>query len=361
MFEVAQYAPLLHTRTAEIRGLRELPEATKDQIFPIFVIRPWPRAKSIDTAFEKLGEAFGDRVFAVDLEREFPHANPDKPAQVEFDALRSPNSGFENYYAKLASIDGAVPVLQLTGDIAEIPLQIERILEIGRGGFARITRDDAHLVGAILASIDGQHASDFSIIVDAGWATDVLQQADWARGLATTFFNQDPERAIVICGSSFSAEFGKVKGSTSFQIGERLLYANVRNNLNANLIYGDWASTRPPSYDDGIRRTVPRLDLSFLSAWDVFRSRKLEHPDDEYETYWESYREVAGRVLTSASWDDVPPVWGRYAIECTAADMPVAIKSPITAAAARINLHIHVQANFNTPQLLGNTDDPYED
>lgn len=363
MFEVAQYAPLLHTRQSEVRALRELPDSTKDLMLPLFVLRPWPRAKSIDLAFEKMVEATGGRLFGVDLENEYPQADPEKQAQVEFDELRSPNAAFSAYYDRLSEIDGAIPVLQLTGDLGELGEQITRINQIGRGGFARIREDDSTAVPQILNAIADLPAHDFTIFIDAGWARDVLQQGNWALSIAQQFFDQEPERPIVICGSSFPMAFSKMGASAEFEINERLLFTQVRNNLNANLIYGDWASTRPPSYDDSIKRTVARLDVAQLSEWPIFRARKVfkENEDGDEEEVWETYQEVADRLISSAYWDEVPTIWGRYALECTADDLPTSIKSPQTAAAVRINIHLHVQSHSSTPELLNETDDPYED
>jgi len=363
MFEVAQYAPLIHTRISEVRGLRELPDSSKDLILPLFVLRPWPRAKALQVAFDRMTEATGGRKFGIDLESEFPQANSENIAQIEFDAMRNPANGFANYYEKVGQVDGAVPVLQLTGEIAELPLQVERIQAIGRGGFVRITKNNAEHNEQVAAAIENLPAGDFSIFIDAGWQRDILLQSAWAVAMAQYYFDQTPDRAIVICGSSFPIDFAKVNGSYAFSINERLLFTQVRNSLNANFIYGDWASTRPPSYDDDIRRTVPRIDLAQTAEWPVYRSRKIQKRNDngDLELVWESYKDVAIRLVDGQYWDTIPAIWGRYAIECTANDLPNSIKSPMIAAATRVNLHLHMQSHFNTPELIRNTDDPYID
>ena len=363
MFEVAQYAPLIHTRISEVRGLRELPDSTKDLILPLFVLRPWPRAKTLKVAFERITEAIGGRQFAVDLECEFPKAEPENDAQIEFDELRNPHNSFAAYYKKIDQIEGAIPVLQLTGDLAELPAQLDQMQKIGRGGFARITRKNFQYIEQVAAAVSNLPPDQFSIFVDAGWQRDILQQSAWALSMAQHFFDQSPDRAIVVCGSSFPIDFAKINGSSTFSINERLLFNHVRNNLNANLVYGDWASTRPPSYDDAIRRTVPRVDIAPSTEWPVYRAQKVEKLDqnDEPILAWESYQEVAERLISSHYWGNVPPIWGRYTIECTANDLSNSIKSPMVAAAVRVNLHMHVQAHFNTPELLGHTDDRYVD
>lgn len=363
MFEVAQYAPLIHTRISEVRGLRELPDSTKDLILPFFVLRPWPRAKTLQVAFDRMVAATGGRRFAIDFEREFPEADPENQAQVEFDEFRNPHNAFENYYEKIAQIDGAIPVLQVSDDLADLALQVERIQALERGGFARITRKNFQHIEHVATAIANMPANQFSIFIDAGWQRDILQQSAWVLAMAQHYFDQNPERAIVVCGSSFPMDFAKVDGSSAFSINERLLFTQVRSSLNANLVYGDWASTRPPIYDDAIRRTVPRVDIAQLTEWPVYRAQKVEKLDenDEPSMVWENYQEVAERLIDGQYWSNVPPIWGRYTIECTANDLPNSIKSPMVAAAVRVNLHLHVQAHFNTPELLAHTDDPYVD
>jgi hypothetical protein len=363
MFEAATYSPLLHTRQSEVRGLRELPDSTKDLLFPVFVLRPWPRAKSIEMAFEKILEAMGGRPFGLDLESDFPTADQSKPAEVEFDELRSPDICFSAYFEKVAQIEGAVPVLRLTDDIECLKRQIDRMAEISRGGFVRIRQSDLHFVPTVLEAIADIPANDFSIFIDAEWRQDVLLQSNWVLIAAQTFFDQEPERAIIICGSSFPNSFDKMGLSKEFAINERLLFDIIRMNLNAKLIYGDWASTRPPSYDNQIKRTVPRIDIAQSSHWPVFRSQKIIREDDDGDDYndRETYKEVVDRLISSPYWDDVPEIWGRYALLCTSEDLSTSIKSPQTAAAVGVNLHMHVQAHYSTPQLLNATDDPYFD
>lgn len=363
MFEAATYSPLLHTRQSELRGLKELPESTKDLLFPIFVLRPWPRAKSIAMAFDKVLDAMGGRPFGLDFEVEYPAANPNKVAELEFDELRSPDICFNAYYEKIAEVEGAVPVLRLTESVECLERQIERIVEIGRGGFVRIRRSDLHFVPSIVDAISDLPSDEFSIFIDAEWSRDVLVQSNWVLAVAQTFFDQDPERAIVVCGSSFPDTFEKMGSSKEFSINERLLFDLVRMNLNAKLIYGDWASTRPPSYDNQIKRTVPRIDVAQVSEWPIFRSQKIDREDEDGEEFEgrETYKEVTDRLISSTYWDNVPEVWGRYALQCTSDDLSSSIKSPQTAAAVRINLHMHVQAHFGTPELINATDDPYLD
>lgn len=360
MFEVAQYAPLLHTRQSEMRGFRELPESTKDLLFPTFVLRPWPRARTIQLALDHILAATNGRPFGLDFEHEFPAADANNPAQVEFDEIRSPQGSFARYFQLAQSTDGAVPILQLNGPAPDIPTQVGRVNEIGRGGFARLTLTTAQYAGEIAGALGGVEPNDFAILIDVGWSpADILTQANWAVSLAQVFFDASPERPIVICGSSFPSMFSNIDRRANFPISERLLFNEVRSHLNANLIYGDWASGRPPTYDDSIKRTVARIDLALADYWSVFRAERLDDEDDQIVR--ESYSQIAERVIASVEWDAVPQIWARYMVECTAEDIGPRIRSQVVSAAVRMNQHLHTQAHFGTPELIGQTDDPYTD
>ena len=76
-----------------------------------------------------------------------------------------------------------------------------------------------------------------------------------------------------------------------------------------------------------------------MTEWPVYRAQKVEKLDenDEPSMVWENYQEVAERLVDGQYWSNVPPIWGRYTIECTANDLPNSIKSPMVAAAVRVN------------------------
>jgi hypothetical protein len=133
---------------------------------------------------------------------------------------------------------------------------------------------------------------------------------------------------------------------------ERALYADlVRRHNEATLVYGDWGSTRPPAVDTGPMRNTPRIDLPSGGQWLCFR--KVES---------EGYPEIAQRLMKDDAWTDDASTWGAYTIAATAAGLPGAIRSPGTAAAARINIHLHQQAYTGAGELPpGEGEEPYVD
>jgi T4 beta protein len=360
MFEVARYVPILHARAAEQKAYRELPAPTKDLIFPVFVARPWPNAHQLSTLWERLQEGVAGRRFGVDLDYTRRNKASDRPAQGQFDDLFNPADGFEAYYATIQEIDGSVPVLRSeNGEFLDIEQQCARVQEIGRGGFFRIQRQRPASHAAFLNLLDNPIAQGIAVIVDLGWGRDLLLQEAWATEIIGTITNVDPDREIVVCGSSFPDSFQGVPDKADFSILERTAFGDIRGQLNANLFYGDWGSTRPPAVDSSAMRNIPRIDLSLSTLWRCFRSEKIDDEDPESER--ESYVDIAKRVVTDPAWPNAPKLWGTYAIETTAQDLPGAIRSPGSAAAARINVHLHLQAHHDTPELISQTDEPYTD
>jgi hypothetical protein len=354
MLENAAYCPVLHTRQAEIKALLQLPTATKDRLFPLLVARPWPNAKELGRTWEKIEEAFGARRFALDLDRSRYDPNNQKPAAIEFNRLFDRSNGFENYYSALEPLQSAIPVLRMEGgQVNEIDRQAEHVDALDRGLVCRLE------FGAglgILPVIDEVLARfpDLCIFVDTGWTRDLLSREHWATQVIQRITDHRPEIEIVVTGSSFPDSFADVTARATCDLRERILFNNlVRRHNAANLVYGDWGSTRPTP-DPAPMKIIPRIDLPTRDNWIFFRRDKTNPAQ-------ESYSDIATRIISDPSWPDDLNIWGTYVIECTAEDVPGGIRSPAVAAAARINIHLHEQAFFGANEIAGDGDEPYTD
>jgi hypothetical protein len=354
MLENTPYCPILHARVAEIKALTQLPAATKDRLFPLIIGRPWPNAKHLTRTWEKIGEAIGNRRFALDLDRTKRNSGSGKPAASEFDALFEARNGFENYYEAIAEIEGALPVLRISGGTAtQLEAQAAHIEELDRGLIVRIEYDAVtnpiQLVGLIV-----DRFADVSIFIDVGWSRDILSREVWASGIIERVSRDHPEIELVVSGSSFPDSFANIGERGVLPVEERFLYNNlVRRHNAATLIYGDWGSTRPP-FDPVPMRNVPRIDLPTSNQWISFR-RDKELEDDE------DYSDIAERVISDPEWPVDLNIWGTYTIDWTAKGEPGAIRSPATAAAARINIHLHRQAFFGANDIMSDGDEPFTD
>ena len=97
-------------------------------------------------------------------------------------------------------------------------------------------------------------------------------------------------------------------------------------------------------------RNIPRIDLPALTSWLCFRKDGQE-----------GYPEIAVRMMADPTWPAELKIWGTYTVECTAEGIPGAIRSPGTAAAARINIHMHRQAHSDAVEEVNDGDEPFVD
>lgn len=342
MLEGRTYVPLLHLRLAEVRALTELPTVIKNQTFPLIRVRPWLTARSLDRAFEKINESFGDRFFGFDLDPTRNLPDRDGSAYDEFRRLFDMTGGFAHYYDQCAAIPFAVPVLRAPqGNVLHLEEQVERAREIGRGLVIRVEAVAPFDVGPVLNACVQRGLDDRITVVDGGWARDLLARAAICVGLAQRIVEIDPDAELVIAGGSFPQDFAKLGEHFRVDAFERPLFNEVRRQLNAGRItFGDWASTRPPS-DPVPMRNVPRIDVADLTAWECWRGSQ--------DT---SYQVLAAQAARDLALTDEPDLWGEYMIVTTAGGMEPSIKSAAAAAAVRINLHMVRQATFDLPGLV---------
>lgn len=348
----ANYSPLLFSRVAEVKGLRELPGAAKDRLFPIICCRPWPNAKRLETLWVRIEEAFGHRRFGADLDALKYGSSADTEAAREFDALFNPANGFENFYGELADVEQAVPVLRTDADgIPQLEQQLEHVDTLGRGTILRLVRGAVVNPGSAIESISDRLGPNLLIVLDAGWSNDLLSQEAWFSPLIDIVTDYRPETEIVITGSSFPNSFTDIGAKGRMRVHERTVFdALVRRHNAATLIYGDWGSTRGPQEPKPMIN-VPRIDLAEDRDWLCFRS-------EDRET--EGYEEVAERIIDDPDYVD-SNIWANYMVERTAEGEPGGIRSPATAAAVRINYHLFRQAYVGEFDVPGEVDEEYED
>lgn len=354
MLEQFPYCPTLYARVAEIKALMQLPSATKDRLFPLIICRPWPNSKHLVRTWEKIGEAMGNRRFALDLDRTKQNSGGKLAAAAEFDKLFVSRNGFANYYDTVSTIAEAIPVLRVSGgEAAQFDAQALHVERLDRGLVVRIEYGVVSNPIGLVEQVLGRF-QDVSFFVDAGWSRDILGREAWASGIVARIARDHPEIEVVISGSSFPDSFSDIGERGTNPVGERFLYNSlVRRHNSATLIYGDWGSTRPPS-DPVPMKNVPRIDLPTQSQWISFR-RDGELEDDE------DYTDIAQRVVADPDWPTDLDIWGTYTIEWTASGEPGAIRSPATAAAARINIHLHRQAFFGANDIVADGDEPFTD
>jgi hypothetical protein len=348
MLEGRTYVPLLHARLAEMRALRELPTETKNLIFPVIRVRPWLNSKSLRKVFGVINDAFGERAYGLDLDATKLNPNSEKPAQQEFAELFDPEQGFAAYYNFVSEKPNRIPVIRRAGgNTPQLEAQVERIADLSRGAVFRLNPDAPgdHLLFAH-ACVE-QAIENVLFILDCGWRLDVLGLAQQCTAIVNQLVGVDDQLEIVVAGSSFPNTFAEMGARSVFPINERILFQNVRQNVNqGNLYYGDWGSTRPPT-DPVPMTNVPRIDVANRDRWLAWRSEDGE-----------SYEDIAERVVDDPAWNGNTGLWGNYMIASTAEGLDPAIRAPAMAAAVRVNLHMNAQARFDAPDGLAIEDEP---
>lgn len=345
------YCPILHARVAEIKGLERLPEPSKEFLFPLIVGRPWPNAKHLQKTWEKIGAAFGQRRYALDIDPFKRFSVSDKPAAAEFDELFLTDDGYANYYAEIEKLgQNVIPVLQITnGGIPDLARQVEHAVRLDRGLVCRIQRDMCPHPSAIVTQVSVAFP-EVVFFLDIGWSPDLITHELWADGVLRTLAAGEPEAEIVVAGSSFPESF-KSKPRDAIIAYERVVFDNLVKKYNSLVLYyGDWGSTRPPRLPTPMGSIPPRIDVPMAREWISFRSENSEEFD-----------EVAKRAVDDATWPSGLNIWGTYLIRGTADGIPDAIKGQAASAAARINIHLHRQAHFGAPGSFGDQDEPYVD
>jgi hypothetical protein len=348
MLEHANYCPILHTRLAETKALFELSGATKDRLFPIIVWRPWPNARLLGHTAQKIADALDGRRFALDLDRTRISSGADTAAAEEFRLLFDEADGHARYYDFVRAVPNAVPVLRPSA--LQLNRQLAHIESLDRGVVVRVEWGAAaELVQAARALV--QTTPDVVILVDAGWSRDLLIREAWASSIIQAITEVRPEVELIVSGSSFPDAFAGIRGRATIPLLERRLHTElVRQHNAANLLYGDWGSTRPPAIDTGIMRNTPRIDLPLQAEWLCYRQASDE-----------GYPELARQLMADRMWPRELTIWGTHMIVSTADALPGSIRSPNTAAAARINIHLHRQAYVGAEVVPGDTEEPYVD
>lgn len=351
MLQGRTYVPMLHARLAEIRALHELPSTTKNKIFPIIRVRPWLNSKLLDAVWAKIDDAFPARLFGLDLDATRNISSKDSEAYRAFRSLFVQDDGFSAYYDLVSQREWAVPVLRTAGfGFPEIERQLEHIVALDRGLIVRIEPTKTTNLTSAAEIIHQRCPENVMFAFDCGWGRDILSQAAICVAQIEQILDVYEDFEIVVGGSSFPDSFAKQGERIEIGMIERLLFQEVRRNLNRGvLFYGDWGSTRPPT-DPVPMKNVPRIDFALPGLWIAHRSGDGE-----------SYDTLADEILKDDAWTDGLGIWGEYMIESTAAGLEPSIKSPAMAAAVRVNLHMHIQANFDDPANMIVADEPFED
>ena len=350
------YVPTLALRSSEMKGLDKLPGPTKDRLQPLFLLAPWPNALELTKGMEKIAAAFGKRPFAIDIDRDY-QAGSDGPAQASFLRLKEPTDAYANWLGFLDAYPNASPVLQLHGaGTADVARQISWCQETGRTFVLRVekSRPPPDLAG-IVQVLNVFGTTDFFVVLDGGWAKDVLALEEWfTRIVGNELEELQQDVPVVLSATSMRTSFVSIERTFLDPFSNHDLLTRMRRRFNRRtFVYGDWASTRPRTYDGG-STPLPRIDYPIKDGWLFARSKEMN---------W-SFMDAAAAITQSPEWIASYPMglWGEEMIKGAASSAALGVNSVSSNIAARVNIHLHLQAFYDSGNLKGlNLDEPWED
>lgn len=332
-----RYYPTICIRRAEMKALEKLPLSEKAKMLPVVLLAPWLNSILFDNTIDTLKKSIGDLPFIVDLDIHY-RSNSDLPSRKEFRRLLDPHQGSGPWIEFIKKNENYIPCVQFWGRTADdVEEQISEFRDLGRGYCFRIeprTEADYERILQMIPSIEND---DNLLIIDVGYSPDYLQLENDAAVKIERLVEVSPETPFVVSSSNFPNTFTEFDNMSALNIGSRRIYSDLLKKYgNYKLYYGDWASTKPRTYDGGGSRPLPRIDFPTKDRWIIARSK---------EESWD-FEEAAKRITRLPEWLEHPKVWGAGMIEKTAAGLPGGISTGPQAIAARVNLHLYLQNNF---------------
>ena len=332
------YVPTLAIRASEMNGMEFLPGVSKDKMMPLFLLAPWANSRTLARAIERIERAFPGRSYFLDFDRDYIPTDAGSPAQAEWLKLRYSSDEFRSWKEFWAEWPMVTPCLQTDGQGRnEIIRQVEGIQSHGREFCIRIElKRIPRNLRLIIETLTEIGTSDYTVIVEGGWVRDSLSMYAYFHGLISdTLATLDSRVPIVVSSTSIPRGFSDMKGLVEVAFTNHDLVSELRRYSNREVIlYGDWGSTKPRDDDFG-RRPFPRIDYATGISWYFARHK---------ERQWD-FRAAAMQIVESEAWDGNLGIWGEELIRDTTVNQEFAIDTPQKNVAARVNIHLHLQAH----------------
>jgi len=367
-----QYCPNLTIRMSECEALSRLSEPVKDAIFPLVRMQAWPNPKKdhggpIRRSADHIERAFGDRVIGMDLAA--PFFNADKVYKTEdrrewairgyreMQALSNPAGGFDAWCNFIAEDVRRIPVVQWSADPLTLQLQVDRLMQLGRGIIFRFRRthgwnltEAAALTGISLGASPVLMVYDYEQIKPNDDLTSIGIPAQGAI-LSANSLVTGGQRDHVFVASSWPSEFKSFgEEYACLPLKERRLFDLLKAspplvNSGISLGYGDHAAVYVSERDPAFKG-VPRVDYPTAGDW-IYHRRK------------EGFEMAASLVRNDPKWDETNNCWGAHRIREAAAGNMEGLNGAGRWTTIRVHLHMHVQATSAGTPL--STDEPWTD
>lgn len=372
-FYTVPYIPILAVRPSEMNALAELPDADKKVMLPLIMIGPWVGSNDLSNTIQKIIDVYDGKLpWIADLNSGYTSPEEEERSRRDvhdqIEELMNPTDGFANWCAYVKELPNAIPCLQLNPDSGELDSeQVDALYGLDRGLVLRLKREHFANLNRYLTAIEDIPVGEVLFVIDFEQVTpeNLLLDAAFTQ-LRDNIAAQREMAPIAVSASSFPYGFD---GIPNADIQERGFFNRLRAGTNnAHLIYSDYGSARAKNAQAGGGEIYPRIDYPLSTAW-VFSRQKLKKiigpdgkPTKKSEPLINGYQRAAAALTqTEGLWDGKLRIWGTQKIEQTVLADPHSITSPARATAVRINIHLHRQVNYDTPDALYNTEDEYVD
>jgi len=329
------YLPILRSRAAELRGLKELPENIRHRLFPIVELTRSRRTSKnpsgeIKKSVEAVCEIMGTRPFVVDL------TSLESLQNSEFEHLLDDTDGFKAWadFAKALLPEQCVPIVHLLEPFELQPFQFQ-VLQL-REKFSRVAirvptsyRDFDHLLRA--CDLTFSNLNDVVLTLDAGYVNQNGMVGALPR-LAEMLEAVDGRQFcnVSVAASSFPNSVVSAGGDDDvgqFPLYEVLLWNELRRRF-VWLDYGDYAAIHPIDFVGTVTNWVPRVDVMLNDSFYYHRYRRSA--GGYVRAAQEAHRDTRYAPLAS---------WAQANIEAAAAGAPNG-RSPSFWIANRVNFHL---------------------
>jgi hypothetical protein len=350
------YYPMLELRPAEMLALQELPNKTKDTLFPIFGLRPWGVSQQLSKSIERLNKAFGSRMCFLEIAEDYTDPSKVRPVHGQLKDLRSSANGYSNWFNFLSLPEHShfIPSLQFGGSQNDFTQQIKSLHSLGRGLLVHLDIQGvktATTIAALVAQGTGGGATTTFLLDYGKQSQTYLAQVASIQLVVETVRQQCPSANVVLSASSFPESFTSI---TSQRIYERQVYDAVSKKC--VVAYSDRGSTRAEKQLGGGGLPAPRIDYPTKDEWRFFRQ------SSPLSSAFLGYKAQSTALMGDPVWVSGLKLWGVQMIERTAAgDVKDGISSPNRSTAARINIHLHRQAFYSEESSFLSTDEDWND
>lgn len=358
MFSSATYIPFMTVRPSEMQGLRRLPDADKDALLPSIRIGKLNGSHQLARTFEGLEKAFGTRSIIADLVS--PPTEVKHLSDQQLVELNQPTNGHAAWTGLMRDHSNFLPTVQWGPSANDLIRQTAALLELNRGLVLRLRRNNHWDLASLqtIASLPLRQVP-LLVVLDFGQLTGRLDDPSVTAELMGVM-----NSALQIVGggnvtittamSSFPPEFASIhREHARLPIRERGVFTQLAASAplfgGVPMVYGDYASVCMNK--SGFAQSgAPRVDLASRNEWVYFR-REVD----------QCYIEASKAVMADSAWQDGLALWGTNEIRRAAGGDVTDLHYQRAWVGVRINVHLHQQLHYSSPNGGEDTDEAWED